>query len=54
MKAREMMPLTLVFVSSCRTCAGGDGRGACSADEVLDIDASPNEPTYRRQRMWGA
>lgn len=25
----------------------------CSADEVLEIDASPNEPTYWLQRMWG-
>lgn len=54
MKGREMMLLTLVFVSICRTCSGGDERGACSADEVLDIDASPNEPTDRLQRMWGA
>lgn len=46
MKAREVMPLMLVFVSICRTCSGADERGAYSADEVLDIDASQtNRPT---------
>ncbi len=40
------MPLTLVFVSIFRTCSG--------ADEVLDIDASSNEPTDRLRRMRSA
>ncbi len=48
------MPLTLVFISIFRTCSGGDERGACSADEVLDIDASPNESTDRLRRMRSA